>query len=137
MAKIMRRIIFVIMALALVAPVSLNARKKQNADISFKEVTYDFGTVPERGGKVSHTFEFVNTGNANLVIKDVTAECGCTTPEYPQNPIAPGKKGVVKVTYNPLGRPGGFSKTVTVKTNGKTKRVYLKIKGVVNPNKKK
>ena len=107
----MRRIIFVIMALALVAPVSLHARKKQNADISFKETVYDFGSVPERGGKVSHVFEFVNTGNANLVIKDVTAECGCTTPEYPQNPIAPGKKGVVKVTYNPLGRPGGFNKT--------------------------
>ena len=103
---------------------------------SFKETVYDFGSVPERGGKVSHVFEFVNTGNANLVIKDVTAECGCTTPEYPQNPIAPGKKGVVKVTYNPLGRPGGFNKTVTVKTNGKTKRVYLKVKGVVNPNKK-
>ena len=92
----MRRIIFVIMALALVAPVSLHARKKQNADISFKETVYDFGSVPERGGKVSHVFEFVNTGNANLVIKDVTAECGCTTPEYPQNPIAPGKKGVVE-----------------------------------------
>lgn len=131
----MKRIITLIAIVALLVP-ALAAKPKHAAEITFTETSHDFGTVPERGGKVSHLFEFVNTGKSNLVIKDASAECGCTIPEYPQQPIAPGKKGVIKVTYNPLGRPGGFSKTVTVKTNGKQKRVYLKVKGIVNPNKK-
>lgn len=113
-----------------------DARKKKNdgnAMIRFTEQTYDFGNIKEKGGPVSHEFEFVNVGNGNLVILDATAECGCTRPEYPKNPIAPGKKSKVKVTYNPLGRPGAFSKDVTVKTNGSPRKVRIKIRGNVIP----
>ena len=86
---------------------------------------------------MSHVFEFTNTGNANLVIIDVTAQCGCTRPEFPKQPIAPGKSGKIKVTYNPAGRPGAFDKTVTVKTNGSPSNVRLKIKGAVTPKNKR
>ena len=96
---------------------------------------YNFGNIREDGGPVSCEFEFVNTGSSNLVVISATAECGCTTPEFPKQPIAPGKKGKIKVTYNPLGRPGGFDKVVTVKTNGKPSKARLKIRGSVIPKK--
>lgn len=128
----------IILALALCGLVfaALPAAAKKKAEITFKEMSYNFGNVRERGGEVSHEFVFENTGDANLVILDATADCGCTVPSYPKNPVAPGKKGKIKVTFNPLLRPGGFTKVVTVKSNAKNKRVRLKITGVVNPNKK-
>lgn len=110
--------------------------KKKNDDgkavVNFKEVVWDFGTIAN-DKPASHDFEFVNDGTGNLVILNATAECGCTRPEYPDKPVAPGKKGKVKVTYNPVGRPGSFEKTVTVKTNGDPKKVRLKIRGTVAP----
>lgn len=127
----MKKIFYIVLALAILAPFSLSAKQKGTPTIKFAEAAYNFGSVPEKGGSVTHEFEFENVGNANLVILDATAECGCTTPEYPKNPIAPGKKGVVRVTYNPLYRPGSFTKGVTVRTNGKPKKVRLKITGNV------
>lgn len=127
--------ISVILLCLIVAGIAGYAAKKGKPEIKFTETTYNFGTIPEKKGVVSHEFEFVNTGDAPLVIVDATAECGCTTPEYSPAPIAPGKKGTIKVTYNPYGRPGGFTKKVTVRSNTKPKKTYLLIKGVVNPNK--
>ena len=122
----MKRITYwVLLAIALIMTgLQAEAKKKGPAGITFAETTYNFGTIAETKGVVSHQFEFT------------TAECGCTTPEFPATPIQPGKKGVIKVTYNPLGRPGGFTKAVTVKTNGKPKKARIYIKGVVNPNKR-
>lgn len=133
MKKIGILLAVIIAVVVMVIPVS--AKKKGEAHIKFPQSTYNFGTIPERQGTVSCTFEFENTGTAPLVIVDATAECGCTVPEFPEAPVAPGKKGVIKVTYNPLGRPYGFKKRITVKTNGKPKKVFLYITGSVNPNK--
>lgn len=129
----MKKLLTVILALVVLVPAVAEARKQ--AQIKFDEYSHNFGTIPEKGGSVSHTFTFTNTGDANLVIVDATADCGCTEPQYPEKPIAPGKKGVIKVTYNPLYRPGSFTKVVTVRTNSKQKKVRLKITGIVNPNK--
>lgn len=115
--------------------VTATASSKEKASISFGETIHNFGNIKEDGGPVSCEFEFVNTGGANLVVISATAECGCTTPEFPKQPIGPGKKGKIKVTYNPLGRPGGFDKVVTVKTNGKPSKVRLKVRGSVIPKK--
>ena len=123
-----------IMAIMLLTP-AMFGKDKQKGEIKFTETTYDFGTIKEKGGPVSHEFTFENTGTGNLVITDAKAECGCTVPEFPQAPIAPGKKGVIKVTYNPLGRPGGFTKVVTVRSNGSPSKVTLKIRGSVMPAK--
>ncbi|MDE6443798.1 MAG: DUF1573 domain-containing protein [Muribaculaceae bacterium] len=98
--------------------------------------TYDFGMVKEDGGPVSCEFTINNDGKGNLVVIDAKADCGCTRPEFPQAPIAPGKSGKVKVTYNPLGRPGSFEKVVTLKTNGSTSKIRLKIRGTVTPRNK-
>lgn len=108
------------------------AYAKNTASMKMSETVWDFGTIKQKS-PVSHEFTFTNTGDGNLVILDATAECGCTTPEYPKNPIAPGKSGKIKVTYNPVGRPGSFEKTVTIKTNGSPKKVRVKIRGTVMP----
>ena len=95
---------------------------------------HDFGTVKEEGGPVTTEFAFVNTGDTPLVIISATASCGCTHPKYPTDPIKPGGKGVIKVTYLPKGRPGEFNKSIKVRTNAKNaKKVTLKISGVVIP----
>lgn len=129
-----KQILAILLIFAALIPMAATAKKKYPV-ISFAESTYNFGTIPENKGKVTHTFEFTNTGDANLVIIDASADCGCTVPEYPKNPIAPGKKGVIKVTYNPLYRPGGFNKVITVRSNAKPKKAHLKITGVVDPSK--
>ncbi len=103
------------------------------AKASFKTRTHDFGNIKEEGGPVTCTFEFTNTGNKPLLIIDATASCGCTRPEFPTKPIKPGKKGKIKVTYSPIGRPGAFKKTVKVKTNGKERTTTLRIEGTVIP----
>ena len=100
--------------------------------IAFTENVWDFGVI-KNDKPASHDFEFTNKGSGNLVILDASAECGCTRPEYSEKPVAPGKKGKVKVTYNPVGRPGSFEKTVTVRTNGNPKKARVKIRGVVAP----
>jgi len=102
-----------------------------NAIIEFKETVYDFGTFSESEGFVSHTFTFTNKGNAPLVVNDVKPSCGCTSPEWTMNPVAPGKSGTIKVTYNASGRPYQFEKTITVKSNSKDGNVILTIKGIV------
>lgn len=116
---------------ALVA--GINAADKKEAKIKFTETTHDFGNIREDGGPVTVEFPFVNEGGEALVIESATAQCGCTRPEYPREEIAPGQGGVIKVTYNPLGRPGGFTKVVTVRSNGKPAKSSLKIRGTVLP----
>lgn len=97
---------------------------------------HDFGAVREDGGPISHAFTFVNTGEAPLVISQVKASCGCTTPSWPKEPIAPGDTGVVVAQYNPLNRPGAFRKSITVTSNADPATRVLYIKGGVNPKPK-
>ncbi|MBO5798725.1 MAG: DUF1573 domain-containing protein [Paludibacteraceae bacterium] len=104
-------------------------------EISFKEISHDFGTFPEEKGKVSCVFSFKNTGKADLVLNKVRASCGCTTPQWTKTPVAPGDTGIVTVTYNASGRPGPFTKTITVTSNAGDQR--LSIKGEVIPKAKK
>lgn len=128
----MKRIIS-IFTLILMSAVAFNIMAAgKGAEMTFNEKTHDFGTIKEANGPVTHTFEFTNTGGEPLVIINVNASCGCTRPEYPKEPIMPGKKGKVKVTFNPAGRLGEFSKEVKIRTNG-DKRPILRITGTVIP----
>lgn len=100
------------------------------AKIEFEKSSHDFGTIKE-GTQATVTFTFTNTGNSPLVLNSVQASCGCTTPKWSKEPIAPGSTGEVTATYNSKGRPGNFTKTITVKHNGEGAVEYLTIRGFV------
>lgn len=103
--------------------------------IDFKGTKHDYGTIKEDDGMAYHSFEFKNNGQAPLIIKKVEASCGCTTPEWPKSPIGPGQTGVIKVGYNPAGRPNKFSKSITVHSNATTNpTTVLQITGFVTPH---
>lgn len=90
-----------------------------------KETRYDFGKI-QQGKPVTHIFEVVNTGKEPLQIENVQASCGCTTPEWSHDPIAPGAAKKITVGYNAAAK-GAFEKTITVFYNsGKTKLLYIK-----------
>lgn len=103
---------------------------KNQAEIEFVEESHDFGNIKE-GTLATYEFKFKNTGKEPLILTNVTASCGCTTPEWPKEPIKPGATGIVKAVYNSQGRPGAFQKSITVQSNAKTSMKILNIKGNV------
>ena len=105
----------------------------QEPVITFEKTTHDFGKINEADGRVTTVFEFTNEGMVPLVLTNVRASCGCTTPKWTREPIEPGAKGNITVTYNPNGRPGRFQKTVTVTSKAATATTKLYIKGEVIP----
>lgn len=128
MKKIFSTLCMALTAVALLA---------QNPVITFEKTEHDFGKIHEEDGRVSTVFEFKNEGMAPLVLSNVRASCGCTTPTWTKEPVEPGQTGSITVTYNPNGRPGRFQKTVTITSNASepTKKVY--IKGEVLPKQAK
>jgi hypothetical protein len=95
--------------------------------ISFARNEHNFGTITQ-GEKVKTKFKFTNSGTENLVITNATGSCGCTVPEYPKEPIAPGKTGEILVEFNSEGKEGEQSKTVTVEANTEPRQTVLTIK---------
>lgn len=128
MKKILSTLCMALVAVAMMA---------QEPVITFSKTEHDFGKINEEDGRVSVMFEFKNEGMAPLVLSNVRASCGCTTPTWTKEPVEPGKTGSITVTYNPNGRPGRFQKTVTITSNASepTKKVY--IKGEVIPKQAK
>lgn len=84
--------------------------------IEFAEEIFNFGDIYE-GDKVTHEYQFINTGKIPLVIKGAKASCGCTIPSYSKEPIMPGKEGVIKVVFNSAGKGGAQHKAVHVTAN--------------------
>jgi hypothetical protein len=97
---------------------------------------HDFGTFKEEAGRQTYDFIVTNTGNQPLMIQNVVASCGCTTPEWTKQPIASGSTGKVTAIYDPKDRPGVFNKTLSVYSNSKPEVVVLTIKGEVIPHEK-
>jgi hypothetical protein len=128
MKKLLFTLTFALVSvLAINAQVSNNNQPADGPQMKFRETTFDYGNIP-RNVPATHEFQFTNTGNAPLIINSANPSCGCTVPEYSQEPIMPGKTGVIKVVYN-AANPGGFTKSVTVRSNaGETS---LTIKGNV------
>ncbi len=102
-------------------------------NLEFDNPDFDFGTVDEVGGPVDHKFTFVNRGIEPIVIVGVKASCGCTTPDWSKEPVAPGESGFIMARYNPLNRPGAFRKSLRVTTSNPAVKKTLYIKGTVNP----
>lgn len=98
--------------------------------MAFEESVYDFGTI-EQGAPQEHVFKFTNTGDSDLIIVDAKSSCGCTVPEYPKTPIAPGESGELLVKFNGSGK-NQVSKTVTITANTQSGKETLSIKAFVN-----
>jgi hypothetical protein len=111
------------------APVQAPAASTSKAALTFTADTYDFGSIPQ-GTPVSHVFSFKNTGTEPLILSAVNASCGCTTPEWPREPIKPGGTATIKATYNAAAM-GVFTKTITVVSNANPNQKVLIIKGEV------
>jgi hypothetical protein len=112
-------------------PTAATAIKKDGAAMDFKFTEHNFGELQE-GPKAAVDFVFTNTGNKPLILTDVKASCGCTTPEWPKEPIAPGQTSKIKVEYNTQGRPGDFTKSITITSNESDQPKMIYIKGKVN-----
>ncbi|GAB2951870.1 hypothetical protein GCM10027048_16090 [Hymenobacter coalescens] len=124
----MRNIFTSLLSLALVLLLALGASAQ--GVLQFTEMQHDFNQVAE-GSLATHEFKFKNTGNQPVVIANVQASCGCTTPDWTKTPVLPGKTGFIRAAYNSAGRPGQFNKTVTVTSNAKEPSMTLTIKGTV------
>ncbi len=98
--------------------------------MEFDKVTENFGTVQE-GSIVERTFTFTNTGTKPLVISNARGSCGCTVPEWPRKPIAPGRKGTIRVKFNTNKKVGTRNQVVTIVANTDPKVTTLSLKGKV------
>lgn len=95
--------------------------------MTFDKTEHDFGTIAA-GSKVNYSFQFTNTGEADLTIIAAAGSCGCTVPEYPKKPIKPGESAKIKVIFNSAGKHGNQQKSVTLRTNTKEVMTTLLIK---------
>jgi hypothetical protein len=104
----------------------------QNApEMKFGHTEHNFGQIQAKGGKVSHTYPFVNEGNAPLVILSIETSCGCTKASFDKKPVPPGGKGEIVVTYDPKRESGIFYKAIQVFTNEPVKRRMIVARGEV------
>jgi hypothetical protein len=129
----MKRLLFFLSLMIFGATVSAQyAQTKMQLSVT----EHDFGTFKEEAGRQTFDFIVTNTGTDPLMIQNVVASCGCTTPDWTKQPIPAGGKGKVTAIYDPKDRPGPFSKTLSVYTNTKPEVVVLVIKGEVTPHEK-
>jgi len=100
--------------------------------IQFEEMEYNFGKI-EQNSRNPHTFTFTNTGEHPLIISQAKGSCGCTVPQYPREPIAPGETGEIEVVYSPGTQKNQQTKTVTITANTEPETTILRIRANVNP----
>lgn len=102
----------------------------KQTSIEFEDELFDFGQISQ-GEKVEHTFVFENTGDNPLLITSAKGSCGCTIPEWPKDPIAPGEKGKIDVVFSSNGKKGKQHVTVTVVANTIPNTSIVALKGTV------
>lgn len=114
------------------ATASGNYDPEKQPKIEFETIKHNYGTIKE-GDHVKFTFKFKNTGKGNLIISDASASCGCTVPEYTEEPVKPGDSGEVRVDFNSAGKAADIEifKTVTVITNTTPNKTVLTLHGFI------
>lgn len=126
----LRNLFLVIFAMLCFQALAQNEVKEAESSLHFDKLEHNFGQIPQ-GVPATYEFTFKNTGKKPVQIAEVRTSCGCTTPFYTKEPVAPKKSGVVKVSYN-AATAGNFTKSVSILTSeGKT--IYLTIRGTVVP----
>lgn len=131
-----KHILMAAMLLVAVAGFSQEEVKPKNkGEMKFEKTRHDFGVFAADTAVVTHEFVFTNVGKAPLIIHQANASCGCTVPEYTLEPIQPGEKGKITVTYNGKGRrPGVFRKSITIHNNGRQSPIRIYIEGEMIAN---
>lgn len=109
---------------------SASESSDKQAVITFDKTEHNFGTLLQ-GEVVTYSFHFTNSGNVPLLVSNVSTTCGCTVADYPREPIAPGKDGFIKATYDSKGHHGFQSRSVTVSANTMPAQTVLRMKGEV------
>lgn len=105
-----------------------------NDSVKFDKTRIDFGNVPSNGGMVEMDYVFTNTGKSPISIVTVTnGGCHCTKPDFPKEPIAPGKSGKIVIKFDPRSYKGEVNRSVKVQFSNSSKRVKLSFTGVVIP----
>ena len=103
---------------------------KEKGEMKFEKTRHNFGVFALDTAILTYDFVFTNVGKSPLIIHQASASCGCTVPEYTLEPIMPGSKGKITVTYNGKGRrPGVFRKSVTIHNNGRQTPIRIYIEG--------
>jgi hypothetical protein len=114
-------------------PLAQNAAPVDNTPkttVTFEKYEHDFGNI-KQDSENPYVFKFTNTGTEPLIIESATGSCGCTVPDYPKHPIAPGETSEIKVEYKPGKQENAQTKTVTVIANTEPKETQLRIKANV------
>lgn len=102
-----------------------------STDMTFATPSHDFGTVPQ-DSENRHVFTFTNSGSEPLIIENAKGSCGCTVPQYPKEPIAPGETGEIEVVYKPGKQKNKQTKTVTITANTEPRTTTLTISANVD-----
>lgn len=125
----------VLLSSVLIVASAFSANASGTSGVEWLGQTHDFGAFHEEMGTVNTSFRFINTGDSPIYILYARANCGCTTPRYSRDPVAPGDTAVVSVGFNPTGRVGKFEKYIVVDTgtgdDGERTRSKLVIHGTV------
>ena len=100
------------------------------ASISFESEEFDFGSI-NQNDIVEHTYNFTNTGEVPLIIENASASCGCTVPDWPKEPIAPGAKSQINVKFDSKGKKGIQNKQITIRANTNPNMTKVLLKGNV------
>lgn len=111
-------------------PKSATKPSEKQPSITFDKTEHDFGTILQ-GEVVTYSFHFTNTGSTPLIISNVTTSCGCTVGDFSRAPIAPGKDGFIKATYDSKGHHGFQSRSLTVVSNTNPNQTVLRLKATV------
>lgn len=130
--KIVASMLLLGLALAGAAQEAQEEAPVSGPKIYFAETSHEFGDIIQ-GDKVEHTFTFENTGNEPLILTDVRTTCGCTAPEWPKTPVAPGASAELKVVFNSAGKMGVQTKTITVMSNAVNSPGRVRIKTNILP----
>jgi hypothetical protein len=107
-------------------PTPIQVNTGPTTTVQFDKPAHDFGKIMQ-DSKNTYKFKFKNTGSNPLIIENATGSCGCTVPEYPKEPIAPGASAFITVEYSPGKQQGANTKTVTITANTEPKETLLTI----------
>ncbi|MGN0213523.1 MAG: DUF1573 domain-containing protein [Muribaculaceae bacterium] len=125
----MKRLFLIMLTIVCVTAISQSAER--NNSFSPDKVTHNFGNIEEFGGVVKHTFVYTNRGNKAVAIANATAHCTCTKVSFPKQPIRPGEKANITVSFDPENRPGAFSKSIQIRLSDGTYAAVCRISGKV------